>query len=72
MMPFVPLEFEGELFPAPKDYEWYLELNFGDYLVLPKDMGRMHDAFPRDRMASVGAALARLKDLAAGEKMNDC
>ena len=72
MMPFVSLEFEGEFFPAPKDYEWYLELNFGDYLVLPKDMGRMHDAFPRDRMASAGAALARLKDLAAGEKMNDC
>ena len=72
MMPFASLEFEGELFPAPRDYEWSLKLNFGDYLVLPKDMGRMHDAFPRDRMTNADAALVRLKDLAAGEEMNDC
>jgi lipopolysaccharide cholinephosphotransferase len=32
---FAPLEFEGELFPACKDYDEYLTFVYGDYMQLP-------------------------------------
>ncbi len=71
MMPFVSLEFEGELFPAPKDHEWYLELNFGDYLVLPEDIGRLHIAFLGERLANAKQSLERLKKITVGDGTND-
>ena len=63
MMPFCQLEFEGELFPAPKEYEWYLQLHFGDYLVLPGDIGQMHTAFLSKRLKNARSALERLKKM---------
>ena len=61
MMPFCQLEFGGEYFPAPKDYEWYLNLHFGDYLILPDDLGQMHTAFLGKRLHNAHSSLAFLK-----------
>lgn len=61
MMPFCRLEFEGEMFPAPREYEWYLGLHFGDYLVLPSDIGQMHIAFLGNRLKNARDSLEVLK-----------
>ncbi len=51
MMPFAQLEFEGELYNAPKDYEWYMELQYGDYWSLPSDIGHMHSRFIEGKLS---------------------
>lgn len=63
MRPFCQLEFEGELFPAPKEYEWYLRLHFGDYLALPNDMGQLHIAFLREKLPQANTYLEILRTL---------
>jgi lipopolysaccharide cholinephosphotransferase len=32
---FVPIEFEGHVFPAPKEYDSYLKIMYGDYMTPP-------------------------------------
>ena len=50
MMPFCKLEFEGDCYYAPKNYEWYLQLQYGDYLSIPNDIGHIHSRFIADKM----------------------
>ena len=41
---YVELEFEGEKFKAPKEYEQWLTQFYGDYMKLPKEEDRkVHD-----------------------------
>ena len=44
-MPFVEMEFEGEMYSAPCDYEYWLNAKFGDYYSFPKDIGHIHTRF---------------------------
>ena len=44
-MPFIELEFEGEMYSAPCDYEYWLTAKFGDYYTLPGDIGHIHTRF---------------------------
>lgn len=60
MLPLCSLSFAGEEFPAPKDYEWYLEEHFGDYYTLPADMGMLHLS-QAGKMQYAQAALCALK-----------
>ena len=69
MMPFCKLSFAGELFPAPKDYEWYLQLQYGDYLKLPNDIGQMHIAFLDQKIQYAGQALDKLKRMNGSENV---
>jgi lipopolysaccharide cholinephosphotransferase len=42
----VDIEFEGEMFPAPKDYDTYLTCLYGDYLPEPpKEKQKTHHGF---------------------------
>lgn len=42
----VDIEFEGEMFPAPKDYDTYLTCLYGDYLPEPpKEKQKTHHTF---------------------------
>lgn len=42
----IDIEFEGELFPAPKDYDTYLTCLYGDYLPEPpKEKQKTHHSF---------------------------
>ena len=42
----VDIEFEGEMFPAPKDYDTYLTCLYGDYLPEPpKEKQKTHHRF---------------------------
>ena len=34
-LPFIELEFEGEMFKAPIDYDYVLKRLYGDYMVPP-------------------------------------
>lgn len=38
VFPLVELDFEGKKFYAPRDYEYVLENDYGDYLSLPNDI----------------------------------
>jgi len=38
IMPFCMVEFEGESYSAPKDYDWYLRTWYGDYMTIPADI----------------------------------
>ena len=69
MMPFCELSFAGELFPAPKDYEWYLRLQYGDYLTLPNDIGQMHIAFLNQKIQHAEHALEKLKSMNGSESI---
>lgn len=51
IFPLSGLEFEGELYRVPKDYEWNLKLKFGDYYTLPAHIGQIHTLFAGDNMA---------------------
>lgn len=44
IMPFTQLEFEGNLYHVPKDYEWQLGLQYGDYMSISGNVGGMHGA----------------------------
>lgn len=46
IMPFTQLEFEGDLYHVPKDYEWQLGLQYGDYMTIPESVGKMHNSGP--------------------------
>ncbi len=61
MLPVKQLEFEGELFPAPAEYLWYLQEHFGDYYTLPDDMGKTHTAFLNGRLPNPQNALTQLR-----------
>ena len=37
----VYVEFEGRLFPAPKEFHKYLESQYGDYMQLPSEVKRV-------------------------------
>ena len=71
MMPLCYLEFCGELLPAPKEYEWYLEQHFGDYLALPDDIGQMHIAYLHKRLDYARQNLKILRELTEGEETDD-
>jgi lipopolysaccharide cholinephosphotransferase len=46
------IEFEGEMFPAPKDYDTYLTCLFGDYLPEPpKEKQKTHHDFKAYRLS---------------------
>ena len=45
------IEFEGEMFPAPKDYDTYLTCLYGDYLPEPpKEKQKTHHLFKAYRL----------------------
>lgn len=47
----VDIEFEGEMFPAPKDYDTYLTCLYGDYLPEPpKEKQKTHHSFVAYRL----------------------
>ena len=47
----IELEFEGDMFPAPKDYDTYLTCLFGDYLPEPpKEKQKTHHMFKAYRV----------------------
>ncbi len=47
----IEIEFEGEKFPAPKDYDTYLTCLYGDYLPEPpKEKQKTHHAFKAYRL----------------------
>ena len=71
MMPLCCLEFRGELFPAPREYEWYLEQHFGDYLALPDDIGQMHTAYLSKRLGYAEHSLKILRELNRGDGTDD-
>ena len=47
--PLAQLEFENDLYPVPRDYEWYLHFQYGDYYTIPNDVGHIHNAFIKDK-----------------------
>ena len=49
MLPFVEMEFEGDFYPAPKDYDWWLLSRYGNYWELPNDIGHIHNRFINNR-----------------------
>lgn len=59
IMPFGELEFEGEMYPVPKDLEWYLNLNYGDYLQLPGNIGQRHGVFVKGKMENAEKILEK-------------
>lgn len=47
----IDIEFEGEFFPAPKDYDTYLTCLYGDYLPEPpKEKQKTHHSFKAYRL----------------------
>ena len=48
--PLDGLEFENDIYPVPKDYEWYLNFQYGDYYTIPNDVGHMHNRFIGDKL----------------------
>lgn len=45
------VEFEGQMFPAPKDYDTYLTCLYGDYLPEPpKEKQKTHHSFKAYRI----------------------
>lgn len=47
----IEIEFEGEMFPAPKDYDTYLTCLYGDYLPEPpKEKQKTHHSFKAYRL----------------------
>lgn len=38
-------QFEDALFPIPKDYDWYLKIEYGDYMQLPPEEKRVSPHF---------------------------
>ena len=61
IFPLAQLEFEGEMYNVPKDYEWNLKLKFGDYYTLPGYIGQIHTLFAGDNMAKGKEILKTLK-----------
>lgn len=61
IFPLDQLEFEGEMYNVPKDYEWNLKLKFGDYYTLPGHIGQIHTLFAGDNMAKGKEILKTLK-----------
>lgn len=70
IFPLQELEFNGESYPAPKDYDWYMKLHYGDYLALPEDIGEVHTAFARGKMRFARAALEELERICGGDGEN--
>lgn len=60
IMPFTQLEFEGELYNVPKDYEWQLGLQYGDYMTIPGDVGVARHFFLRKRLEYAELSLKEL------------
>lgn len=48
--PLGELEYEGDLYPVPKDYEWYLKFQYGDIYTIPNDIGHVHNRFIGDKL----------------------
>lgn len=72
MMPFDQLEFEGDQYNVPKDYEWYLSLQYGDIYSIPSDVGVVHSRFTAGRIHNAEEVLADLGiELLTGENAND-
>lgn len=48
--PLGELEYEGDMYPVPKDYGWYLNFQYGDIYSIPNDIGHMHNRFIGDKL----------------------
>ena len=48
--PLGELEFENDMYPVPKDYEWYLNFQYGDIYTIPNDVGHIHNRFIADKL----------------------
>lgn len=70
MMPFCELEFEGDMYLAPKEYRWYLQLQFGDYYTIPNDIGHIHRRFVSVKLDSNEKRNECIKKLIALEQNN--
>ena len=62
MMPFEQLEFEGALYDVPKDYEWYLKLQYKDYWTLPNDIGHIHSRFVGEKIENAKTILQNFEE----------
>ena len=63
MFPLVPLEFEGELYPAPKNYEELLMATY-DYLSLPANLHPGHAGFSdvyKSQQKQIDSAFSQIK-----------